>query len=83
MSTLDASVTVDATTGIIWSPAHRNHPIPAPKIGSSTATPHKTLLQIMFPAGHLQALLDNPSNSNPIIEILRPMHPAVQARRQR
>src|SRR5215471_12770764 len=45
----DASVTVDATTGIMSSPACRNHPIPAPKIGSSTATPHKTLLQIMRP----------------------------------
>jgi len=38
---------VDATTGIMWSPARRHHPIPAPKIGFSTATPHKTVLQIM------------------------------------
>jgi membrane fusion protein, multidrug efflux system len=34
------------------------------------------------PAGNLQAVLDNPSNSNPIIEMLRPMHPASPARRE-
>src|SRR5579859_3124663 len=50
MSTPDASVTVDATTGIMWSPVRQHHPTPASKIGFSTATPHKTALQIMAPA---------------------------------
>src|SRR4029077_8957413 len=38
-----------ATTGIMWSPACRHRSTPAPKIGFSTATPHKTALQIMTP----------------------------------
>src|SRR6516162_3267231 len=50
MSAPDASVIVDASAGIMWSPTRRKHPIPAPKLEFSTATPHKTMLQIMSPA---------------------------------
>src|SRR5262245_43693751 len=49
-SAMSATRRVDechAKTGIMWSPARRRHPSPAPKIGFSTATPHKTVLQIM------------------------------------
>ena len=51
MSAPDAWVTLDATMRIMWIPTSWHHPIPAPKIGFSTATPHKTMLQIMRPAG--------------------------------
>jgi hypothetical protein len=34
MSAPGASVTVDATTGIMWSPARRHHPIPGRKSAS-------------------------------------------------
>jgi hypothetical protein len=47
MSAPDASVIIDASAGIMWSPAPRKHSIPASKLGFSTATPHKTVLQIM------------------------------------
>jgi hypothetical protein len=46
MAAPDASVTVDATTRIMWIQVCRHHPIPAPKIGFSTATPHRTALNV-------------------------------------